>query len=415
MKICYLCADPGIAFTKFNGSAKHVQSVVRAFAELGHEVTLVMSSVEGSKELDVPVVPIAAPAVSEDILSFTLGGNAAKKPMRPVARALRHICRNVTVEAALERVFDQRRPDFVYERYSPFSAAGGLFCERANVAHVLEVNAPLAWEGVRHRAQGLAEAAMLLEDTALQAASMVVTVSHELRELLMASGVDGSKVEVVFNGVDTGTFNPDGAVFPIASEDRFVIGFVGSLKPWHGVDVLADAFRRLAGEDRRYHLLIVGDGPLAKELDRLEGELPGRVTFARSVAPGDVPAYIRAMDVALAPYPPLEPFYFSPLKVLEYMACGRPVVASAIGQLCALIDHDSTGLLVPPGDVDALSAAIRRLASNQQLRWSMGKRASLVAKRRHAWANRAAHIVECAKLLAEQRTARGVSSAEHVD
>ena len=172
-----------------------------------------------------------------------------------------------------------------------------------------------------------------------------------------------------------------------------MVGFVGSLKPWHGIEVLADAFRVLA-EDPRFGLLVVGDGPRADVVDDLAHELPGRVTFVRGVPQSEIPAQMRAMDVAVVPYPPQEPFYFSPLKVFEYMATGRAVVASRIGQLDELVRDGDTGLLVPPGDVRALARAVRRLADDDGLRASLGANAAAEARRVHTWTHRASAIVE---------------------
>ena len=113
-----------------------------------------------------------------------------------------------------------------------------------------------------------------------------------------------------------------------------------------------------------------------------------------AVHPAEVPSFIRAMDVAVAPYPPQERFYFSPLKLLEYMATGRAVVASRIGQLAELIRDANTGLLVPPGDAAALAGAVRRLATDESLRRRLGAQAAVEARHAHTWAQRASEIVD---------------------
>jgi glycosyltransferase involved in cell wall biosynthesis len=107
----------------------------------------------------------------------------------------------------------------------------------------------------------------------------------------------------------------------------------------------------------------------------------------------EVPRYIRSMDIAVAPYPELDRFYYSPLKVLEYMAAGRPVVASAIGQLNELIEPDRTGLLVTPGDADALTRAIAELAGDPDRREALGAAAADEVRRSHLWTHRAEQIV----------------------
>ena len=134
--------------------------------------------------------------------------------------------------------------------------------------HVLEVNAPLAWEGAQPRGQALGDAAELLEQTAFDATTSIVTVSDELRDQLIESGVETSKIHVVPNGVDAELFSPNGPARREGLEDKLVVGFVGSLKPWHGIGVLADAFRQLAS-DPQLHLYIVGEGPLAERVHEL--------------------------------------------------------------------------------------------------------------------------------------------------
>jgi glycosyltransferase involved in cell wall biosynthesis len=99
------------------------------------------------------------------------------------------------------------------------------------------------------------------------------------------------------------------------------------------------------------------------------------------------------MSIAVAPYPAQEQFYFSPLKVLEYMASGRAVVCSRIGQLETLIRDGETGILVEPGDPAALAGALHRLGSQADLRASLGRQAAAEAARLHSWNRRASGIL----------------------
>ena len=399
MRILYLCSDSGVALTRNNGSAVHLRSIVKAFVELGHDVELLISRAEGAEELGVPVR-----AIPDLEFVRTLNRVAAKAELSSTdreqqtatLRALRRIWRNASVERVLSDEIAARRPDLIYERYSPFSVAGPLVARRLGCPHVLEVNAPLAWEGARHRGQALNEGAEVLERLAFEAGSHIVAVSDELREILAQAGVDPGKIRVVPNGVDVRRFEDDRAAVLPGLEGKFVVGFLGSLKAWHGIEVLVEAFASLV-EDPQFHLLIVGDGPMAPLVSETADRFPGRVTLAGSVPPSDVPAYLRAMQVAVAPYPPLERFYFSPLKVLEYMASGRAIVASRIGQLERLVQDGETGLLVEPGDAGALCRAVQRLARDETLRARLGRRAAEEAQRCHSWKHRAEEILALAQ------------------
>jgi glycosyltransferase involved in cell wall biosynthesis len=139
---------------------------------------------------------------------------------------------------------------------------------------------------------------------------------------------------------------------------------------------------------------VLGSGPEARRISSLAEHYPGRVTLKDGIPHHDVPRHLRAMDIAVAPYPALEPFYFSPLKVLEYMAAGRAIVASKAGQISELIRDGQTGTLVEPGNASQLAEAIRRLGADPALRQSLGSKAREEALRSHRWTDRAMRITE---------------------
>ncbi|MBI4540139.1 MAG: glycosyltransferase family 4 protein [Gemmatimonadetes bacterium] len=393
MRICYLSADLGIPLNGSKGASAHVRGLVRAFTALGHEVAVLTPGTGGeqwSAELDARIVPFP-------IAEIVAGVVAIGPP--PLAWALGHVWNNVAVERALLRALEAQRPDLVYERYSPFGITAGLIAHRRGVRHLLEVHAALARQGSRSRGQALQEAVEWIEHAAFELASRILTVSGELKERLVAGGVPESKIFVVPSGVDAQLFAPDGPVRREGWEGRFVLGFVGSLRSGRGVDVLVEAFRRLAA-DPRYHLLVVGDGPEAKTIDTLAQEFPGRVSRVGPLPHREVPTYVRAMDLALAPAPQIESFCFSPLNVLEYMAAGRTVVAARIGPLAELIREGVTGLLVPPGDPEALAEAVRWLTADGRLRRALGSAAAGEVRRAHLWTHRAARILEIAEQAA---------------
>jgi glycosyltransferase involved in cell wall biosynthesis len=401
MRILYLCADRGISLDKHNGATAHFRSLVRAFRSLGHELLVLTPSAAPESQFEVPVARIPTPWCLDQLLDeldqpVPRDRRERQRERRRVVHALGHVWSNVAVERALVEHVERFRPDFVFELHSPFGVAGPVTCNRLGIPHVLNVHAPLAWEGATFRAQALQEAAEALEQSALLQSRRIVANSREMRDQLVDAGVDAAKVAVVINGVDLELFSPDGRVRRAAPDGAVVVGFSGSLKGWHGVDVLCDAFRKAAAADPRLHLLVVGDGPLRKEVMRLADELPGRVTFTGAIPLCEVPPWIRGMDVAVAPYPRLDRFYFSPLKVLDAMACGVPNVASNIGQIRELLRDGETGLLVPPGDVAALAAALHQLADDAALRERIGRAALREACERHAWTSRAGELVDIA-------------------
>jgi glycosyltransferase involved in cell wall biosynthesis len=340
------------------------------------------------------VVPISPPGV---IGALTTCDNVR------VGRALTHVLTNVATYDCLAEQLADWPADVIYERYSPFGIAGGAVAADLGIAHVLEVNASLAEEGARYRGQALQDAAEALEDVAFRNASLVLAVSHELGQQIVDRGADPRRVAVIPNGVDDDLFTPVGIKATADLEAPTVVGFVGSLKPWHGIEVLVDAFRQVASGGR-FHLLVVGDGPRATMIKTLASDLPGRVTWLPSVPHERVPEYLRVIDVAVAPYPVLDRFYFSPLKILEYMATGRAIVASRIGQIPDLLDDGEAGMLVPPGDASALAHALERLAEDEHLRRSLGRRAAESAHAKHLWTHRVADITWLMTQIVDEET-----------
>jgi glycosyltransferase involved in cell wall biosynthesis len=233
-----------------------------------------------------------------------------------------------------------------------------------------------------------------------------------LRDHVVELGIDPAKVHVLPNGVNTDLFHP--AHRDPTLRDRLglgeepVLGFVGGLRPWHGTELLPELLARVAARHLGVRLLIAGDGPLRAELQRSLSDLglAGRAVFTGAVPHEEVPALIRQFDVALAPYPALDhPFYFSPLKLFEYMACGVPVVAANCGQIAEILRDGETGLLHPPGDVEALADACDALLRNPKRRLLLGQSAAQFVRTNFTWDRNAARAVELARELIERRGA----------
>ena len=260
--------------------------------------------------------------------------------------------------------------DAIYERYALTAVAGSFVARRLGVPHILEVNAPLAEEEARYRGLRLGWLARRLEGWLLRRADRLVVVSRELAEYARARGVARERIVVLPNAVDPRIFHPrrDGSSVRerYGLDGAFVLGFSGTLKPWHGLAHLVQALAQLRHSVPQVGLIVVGEGPGAAEaqaqVQRLG--LEQHVHFAGSVPHAQVPDFLAACDVLVAPYGPLEDFWFSPLKVAEYRAMGRPVVASAIGQIRELPGEEAGIVFVPPGDEAALARALAELAAD---------------------------------------------------
>ncbi|PYT66400.1 MAG: hypothetical protein DMG39_26850 [Acidobacteria bacterium] len=153
------------------------------------------------------------------------------------------------------------------------------------------------------------------------------------------------RIRVLPDAVDASWFADDPASIHPPSDlqkgNKFVLGFVGSFKAWHGADFLLSVLEDFHGQEPQSRLLLIGDGPLKDALQEkaYRAGLAKAVVFTGVVPHEQMRRYLAAVDVALAPYPALETFYFSPLKLFEYMAAGLAVVASSAGQIPQLIHH----------------------------------------------------------------------------
>lgn len=359
MRIAYVCADPGVPVFGRKGCSVHVQEVIRALLRLGHAVTLFARRRGGAAPADLASVRCID-------LPQTSGPGAARE------------AELVAANRALPELLASEGPfDLVYERYALWSSAALQWARAIGIPSVIEVNAPLVEEQAQHRGlanRSLAEAVSL---EALAAARQVVAVSSGVARWLACEGIDPGKIEVIANGVDTARFDPDYAfVRPVP-----VIGFVGTLKPWHGLDCLVAAATRLKQDGLDFRLLLIGDGPERGTLDTMlaRAGLSPRCELTGAVDPAAIPALLARTDIAVAPYPDLSGFYFSPLKVMEYMAAGRAVIASRIGDIDGLVVHGETGLLCAPGDDAALAAALATLLRDPAQRVRLGR-----AARQHA-------------------------------
>lgn len=310
-------------------------------------------------------------------------------------------------EAALAAL-GPRQPAFVYQRYAPYNMTGAELALRRQVPLVLEYNGSEVWIA-RNWGRPLAHErlARRIEIAVLRAAQLVVVVSEPIRQELRQRGVPESRILVNPNGVDPERYSPavdgDGVRRGLGLEGKRVVGFIGTFGRWHGAEVLADAFAALLARRPEWRpslrLLMVGDGLTRPEVERrlLAHGVAELAVLTGTVPQADGPAHLAACDVLVSPHTPNQdgsPFFGSPTKVFEYMAMGRPIVASKLGQIGEVLQQEQTALLVEPGDAVATAAACERLLDDPALSRRLGEAARARAVARHTWVEHTRRIVE---------------------
>jgi glycosyltransferase involved in cell wall biosynthesis len=356
----------------------HIAEMVSAFRVLGHEVRVLGLAGSGnSRQGFISGVQHVLPRWSYEIASA--GCNPAEY-------------------LAVRREADRFRPDFLYKRHAR-NDIGALSAARAlGVPSVLEVNClfadpeyqrfePLSFPGMTAR----------LERRALSLASIILAVSSPLAGQIERAG---SRAVVMPNGANPEVFDPQRADRKairarLGLGDRFTVGWAGILRDWHGLELLLDAIAAIPDAA----LLIVGDGPARPSVEaRVSAlNLSGRTTLAGRVPHEAMPAYIAAMDVAVVAEDRTR--VASPMKLLEYMAMARPVIAPALDNVRDLVQDGVDGLMFTPGDSDALAAALRRLASDAALRCTLGRNARRKVQETRNWLANAQTVIDLVNTL----------------
>jgi glycosyltransferase involved in cell wall biosynthesis len=345
VRLVHLNQDRGISPKRKKGAAVHLRVMREAFARLGHTVIAI----------DTPD-PSAA-----------LEG--------------------------LEQAHREAPLDFIYERYALNAYMGSQFARQHGVPHALEVNSPLEREAGTYRAASAEAQDRLRERELFSHAKLLMAVSEGVASFCRRMGAEQERILVTPNAVDLEHFKPQEAraqVLEAIPAERFVVGFHGRLRPWHAFDKLAQTCGDLLGAGHDLHLVTLGEGDF-------EGP-------SAAYVPADRRLHIPWMDYALVPsilarfdslpltYAGDPDFYFSPLKLLEAMACGVVPVVPDVGDLAACVGAGRAGEVYPPGDWSALAGSIAGLIQAPSRRQAKSKAAIAMAQGR-SWVDIARQVL----------------------
>lgn len=382
VSIAYLRSTPSPG-SHAGGAASHINGFINAATELGTRVRMISNDyIAGLDEKRMVLIdpePIGSTRAAFDLRN------------------------NLIFTAGVLKELERDPTDFIYQRYGRFTWAGVEASLRTGAPLFLEYNGSEVWIGKHWDRSGMIPLLERFEKLNLSAAARIFVVSEVERQNLLRAGIAHQKIIVNPNGVDTEGFRPGvgGAEarreFGIAGHET-VAGFVGTFGPWHGVLTLAQAIAAMPG-DSQVRFLLIGAGRFRDEVEQIirDAGKERQVIFAGHVDHRRVPALLDACDILLSPHVPLEDgsdFFGSPTKLFEYMAMGRGIVASRLGQIGDVLVNEETALLVEPGNVDQLREAILRLANSPELAARLGAAAREAAIERHTWKRNAQRVID---------------------
>ena len=366
-----------------DGQSVHVEELIQAFRAAGHEVMVVGPGFYEKTEFG-----------GESSLVATI-----RRLLPQFAQELAELAYNMPATWRLYRAYRAFRPDFIYERYNLHFLAGAILARLCGATLFMEVNSPLADERSQFGGLTLRRLAHAVERFTWRSATRALPVTQVLGDIMVRASVDADRIRVVPNGIVLNRFpaRPDGdEAAPV------VLGFVGFVRDWHGLDGVITG---LASEPAATNvsLSIVGDGPVRAALEQQAAALgiADRVRFSGLVPQDQVAGRVMAFDIALQPG---VTSYASPLKIFDYMAAGCAIVAPDQPNIREVLRHGETALLFDPASDEARWAAIQGLIRDPALRCRLGAAArAALEERQYTWAGNAARIAGWAEGLRADR------------
>ena len=359
----------------------HVAEMVKAFRQLGHDVRVLSLIGEATNT--------TSPAQSR--------WSRVARLMPGFVYELGEIAYNLHGYLSLSRAVEEFRPDFIYDRYVSYNYSAVGTGRRYGIPVVLEVNSPYSFQKQTFdETLYFRHVLRFFERKICRDATCVVVVSTPLKQFLVSIGVPDERIVVMPNGTDPRMFHPHIDGEPIRQqyglEGKIVIGFCGILRPWHGLELLLQAFAEVLPGRPDLHLLIVGDGPSRADLECLlrDRGLTRQVTITGRQPHARVRAFVAAMDIAVSPR---ATFYASPMKILEYMGMGKAIVAPDMENIRDILTHEQDGLLFRTEDASSLAKSLQYLIGNAARRAEFGKMARQKIEAERTWLHNAQAVM----------------------
>jgi len=375
-----------------DGQAVHIEEMVGALRELGHEVLVVAPEIGDPGKMGDDVgwvhrLKAALPKALYELLELAYTLHAFRK---------------------LKAAAEQFAPDVIYERYNLYLLAGAMLKKRLGLPLLLEVNSPLVFERSRHSGGlSLPWLARWAEGSAWRAADRVLPVTRVLGSHVTDYGVPEERIAVIPNGINRAHFDsaPDSEVAKarLGLQGRLVLGFTGFIRDWHGVDRVI-SWMASSDAPRNVHLLVVGDGPAREALKEQARQLglADAVTFTGVVHRDAVPAHVAAFDVALQP---AVTAYASPLKMMEYLVLGKAIVAPRTPNIMEILDDGDNAAMFDENADGSFEKTLTRVCGDAGLRARLANGArETIDRRQLTWIGNAQRVVTLASELIQSKS-----------
>lgn len=312
-----------------------------------------------------------------------------------------------------QKFIKDENPDLIISRLDVYIFSALLLAKLKKIPLLTEVDSPEVYEFRTFHGDYKTHLKLLkyFERKNIVNADECFTVSNKMKQYFVNEGIPPEKLHVITNGADIDRFNPNVNTQTVDEKyklkDQVVVGFIGSFHYWHGVENLISLIKGTMDSAPNIRFLMVGEGgPMKPKLEQFvrENNFQDRVFLTGHISHEEIPQYVNAMDIVLAPYPKLEFFYYSPVKIYEYLACGKSVVASGIGQIGEIIRDGFNGFLCEPDNLNEMQEKINRLVKDSSLRTKIGENAWQTIVKNHTWKRKGEQLSElCWKVKNEQK------------
>lgn len=371
-----------------------MREMMHAMTELGHTVVpVIMGGLEQAKGLQ-GVAGSSIPPGKKNLRGRVKALTPSK--LWQTAKDLNLLRFDRHAQRELEAAIARENPDLIYERGFYLSTAGVRAAEKFGIRHILELNAPYPEERAAMEGPSLLDfLGKMREKTQLRMTQRVVVVSSALRDYVETRVAGAAQKTVVTPNAIRSDFTPPAAEIvekkrnDLNLQGKRVIGFIGSIFPYHGVDKLIEAFGRLCNDHANLALLIVGDGAVLPELKKHAESLKCRenILFTGQVSHLDAPIYVSLMHICVMPH---SNWYGSPVKVFEYGAMCKTIVAPNVSPIRDVIEPDVHGVIVQNND---LHASLSQCINSPENSAIMAKAFSEKVYREHTWVRMAERVL----------------------